>query len=384
MEADASAYLQAVDAIAPIIRRDAALAEDLARATPAMAEAFVQHGLYRLWIPRSLGGAELALPASLEVFEAAARLDGSTGWLITIGTGGGLFAAFMERSAAEEIFRPHDALIAGSGTPSGTADAVAGGYRTNGTWRFASGAHEATWFTANCVVRRDGSLVTSDQGEALVRAMAWPAAEVEILDTWSVTGLRGTGSHDFSVYDAFVPAARTFSVFTDEPREPGPLFRYPFVSIAELSFAAVALGIGRHALDEAFALAQHKTPGKSTMLLREDPTAQVRFAEAEALVRSARAFFREVAATSWQAVVAGQALTENDQALVQLASVHATAAAARAVDLLYESAGTTPLFIQDALGRCWRDVHAVTQHVSVSPRQYRDAGRRLLAGEPQS
>ncbi|GAB4325731.1 MAG: acyl-CoA dehydrogenase family protein [Dehalococcoidia bacterium] len=380
MESEAKRYLAAIDAIAPVVRRDAALAEDLAHATPAMAEAFVEHGLYRLWVPRSLDGAELDLPASLEVFEAASRLDGSAGWLVTIGTGGGLFAAFMEASAAEEVFRPKDALIAGSGTPSGTADIVDGGYRATGTWRFASGAYEATWFTANCVVRRDGNAVLDDRGEPLIRAMAFPADEVEVIETWFVTGLRGTGSHDFSVYDAFVPAARTFSVFTGKPREPGPLYRYPFMAIAELSFASVALGIARHALDEAFALAGTKMPSMSPGLMREDPAVQVRFAEAEAIVRSARAFFYETAATSWEQVVGGQVLTWKDEALVQLASVHATAAAARAVDLLYEAAGTTPLFTQDTLGRCWRDVHALTQHTSISPRRYLDAGRRLLEG----
>lgn len=380
MDGEANAYLAAVERIAPVIRRDAELAEDLARATPAMAEAFVAEGLYRLWIPRSLGGAELDLPGSLAVFEAVARVDGSAGWLVMIGTGGGLFAAFMEASASAEVFGPRDALIAGSGTPSGTADIVDGGYRANGTWRFASGAHQATWFTANCVVRQDSEPVLDDRGERLIRAMAFPADEVEILETWAVTGLRGTGSHDFCTYNAFVPVARTFSVFTDAPREPGPLYRYPFTSIAQVSFASVALGIARHAIDEASVLARTKTPTMSAGLMRDDPAVQVRFAEAEALVRSARAFFFDVAADSWAKVVAGGALDADKEAHVQLASVHATASSARAVDLLYDASGTTPLFTQDALGRCWRDVHAVTQHTSVSPRRYRDAGRQLLGG----
>jgi alkylation response protein AidB-like acyl-CoA dehydrogenase len=147
-----------------------------------------------------------------------------------------------------------------------------------GRWSFASGARHATWFTANCLL---------DDGET-TRAVAVPATEIELVNTWSVLGLRGTGSHDFMIEDRFVPAARTFST-TDDPREAGPLYRFPFFSVAELSFGAVALGVARRALDEFAALARDKRPLGSPTLLRDDADARARYARAEATVRSSRA-----------------------------------------------------------------------------------------------
>src|SRR5690606_333711 len=100
----------------------------------------VRHRLFRLWIPRRYDGLELTLPDALAVYERAAQIDGSLGWAVMIGAGGGLFAAYLEESAAREIFGPASAVIAGSGAPDGRAERAAGGYRVSGRWRYASGA----------------------------------------------------------------------------------------------------------------------------------------------------------------------------------------------------------------------------------------------------
>lgn len=131
-------------ALASLLERDADLSERDRQLTPALTAALVDHRLYRLWVPRTLDGEELPLPLSLALFEATSRLDGSFGWAVTIGTGGGLFAAQLEPAFAREIFEPPDALIAGSGTASGVATAVPGGYRVSGRWAYASGSQSAT------------------------------------------------------------------------------------------------------------------------------------------------------------------------------------------------------------------------------------------------
>jgi len=371
--------MQSLETLTPIVEAQAEAAERAGRMTPALVAAFVERGLFKLWVPRTFGGAELDLVPSLEVFEAVSRMDGASGWAVTIGTGGGLFSAVMDPSAAHEVFDPPEAVIAGSGRPSGTAEVVDGGYRAGGRWGFASGAHYATWFTANCLVRRGGQPILDAEGAPLIRAMTFPASQAQLFDSWNVPGMRATGSVEFAVAEAFVPAARTFSVFTDTPHETGPLYRYPFVSIAEVSFAAVALGIARHAIDLFPAMAATKPMRGSGDTLMQHAESAIRLAEAEALVRSARLFFYEQAAASWAEVVAGAPLSERSAAMVKLACTHAAVSATRAVDLLYEVSGSAPLLLESAFGRTWRDIHTVRQHMALSPLGYGDAGAFLAA-----
>ncbi len=343
------AVLAALDAVAPAITAAAAEADRAGRFPDEVIEAIADAGLFRLWIPHTYGGDELPVPDALEVFEAASRLDGAAGWLITIGTGGGPFAAHMEDVAAREVFGPRRALIAGSGRRSGTAVPVDGGYRVAGTWQFASGAHHATWFTANCTIE-DGA------DPPRIRAMAFPAEAVEVLDTWDVSGMRATGSHDIRVAEVFVPAERMFDVF-GESGEPGVLFRFPFGPIAQLSFAAVALGIARHALD-AFPLEVGSARRERAHGLLE---------ECEASLEVVRTRYFEEARGAWAAVRAEGLLTDDQSEAVRLASVRAARTSASVVEVLYLEAGLRPVFQVSELGRCWRDVHTVTQHISLSP-----------------
>ncbi len=346
--------------------------------TPPLLDAIYARGLFRLWVPRSCGGEEVDLPESLRIFEAASQLDGSLGWAVTIGTGGGLFAAFLEPAAAKRLYRSRDACIAGSGSPSGTAHEIEGGYRAGGRWRFASGAPHATTFTANCVVHRNARPVLDASGSPLIRAMAFPPSAVRIIPTWDTVGMRATASHDFAVDETVVPASHTFSVFTDAPRETGPLYRFPFSSTAETSFAAVALGVARHALDAFAELAAGKRVLGHEGDLAAQPVTRIAFAAAEAGVRSARAWFYEEAQAAWATVCDGAALTDRETALVRLASCHPVEASLRAVDSLHHLAGMSPLFRDSAFGRCWRDLHTVSQHALLSPAGLESAGAELL------
>jgi alkylation response protein AidB-like acyl-CoA dehydrogenase len=374
--------LAAIERIAPVIREEAAPSDGARRATPRLVEALNAERLFRLWIPRSLAGDELDLPASLGAFEAVSRLDGSAGWTVMIGVGGGLFAAFMDEAGARDVFARPDALIAGSGSPRGRAAAVEGGYLAGGEWQYASGAHQATTFTANCFVERDGQPLREAGGAPLIRAMAFPAESVEIIPNWEVLRMRGTGSHDFRVAPVFVPAKHTFSVFTDAPREPGPLYRFPFTSIAEVSFASVALGIGAHALDAFDGLAAGKMVYGTDQPLAGHAGARLAAADAFATLASARTWFYDVAREAWAVVRRGRTLDEREAADVRLASIHAGRASARAADLVFEMARTSVIRDGDELGRAWRDVHVVRQHAALSPTGLGERGLRATPARP--
>ncbi len=375
----ATPYLDALDAMAALVADEAERSEREARTTAPVVERIVEAGLFRLWVPRSIDAPELPLPPALEVFEAASRLDGSFGWAVTIGTGGGLFAGALEPETAAEIFGPREALIAGSGKPGGTAKPVDSGYLAGGRWTFASGAHHATWFTANCIL--EGERRSDGDDGPVIRALAFPANEVEIIETWDPVGMRGTGSHDFRVGSSLVPLRRTFGVFDDWPFERGPLYRYPFASIAEMSFGAVGLGIGRHAIDEFLTLAGSRRSMYTGEPLGDRQGARVRLGEAEALLSAARAWFYQVAQSSWDTVVGGDPLEGEEAARVALASIHAANSAARAATLLFEAGGSASLDAGSPLARAWRDVHALTKHVAVSPLGYEVAAAGLLGAE---
>src|SRR5690606_5655106 len=291
--------LHELDDLVPLVRERAAEADRRFALTDDVVEALVRHRLFRLWIPRRYGGFETSLPDALEIYQAAARIDGSFGWAVMIGAGGGLFAAFLDEAPARTIFEPANAVIAGSGAPEGQS------------------------------------------GEPLVRAMAFPRASVEILETWNALGMRATSSHDFRVDDVFVPEAMSFSVFADAPREPGPLYRIPFQVLSELPFVAVALGVARHALDAFAALAQRKRPLGAKGVLRDDGTARAAFADAFAAWRIARDGVRALAARAWEAATAGRALTAEELAEITATSVHVVRRLDAAVDELATLAGMT-------------------------------------------
>src|SRR5262249_44867562 len=148
-------------------------------------------------------------------------------------------------------------------------------YRATGRWAFGSGSEHCSWLLGGCVVIDGGKPVLLGRGVPDSRMMLFRASDVRILDTWTVSGLRGTGSHDLEVADVFVPAERAVSLITDRPRAEGPLFRFPVFGLLALGIAAVATGIARAAIDALVDIAGAKTPTGSKRLLGERAVIQL-------------------------------------------------------------------------------------------------------------
>ena len=375
--------LNRLDEISALARSSASEADRLARLPQQVADALLRHGLFRIWIPKRAGGFELALADALRVYEAAARIDGSVGWAVMIGSGGGLFAAYLDVDAAHSLYSRPDAVIAGSGAPDGRAERVAGGYRATGRWHYASGAQYATTFTANCLVTQSGTVVVGPDGNPLIRAMAFDSSRVDVVRAWDTTGMRGTGSDDFAVRDVFVPEAHTFSVFTDAPRETGPLYRLPFGVLTELPVSAVAVGIARHALEAFSVLARRKKAADARQLLSDDPTVQNTFAQAQATCQQVKAGLAALADDAWQAALANRPLSDHELAQITAGCAFAVGRLRSAVDELIAVSGMTGIQADNELARAWRDLQTVAAHGSVSPRQLTKAGARLL-GDAQA
>jgi alkylation response protein AidB-like acyl-CoA dehydrogenase len=221
-------------------------------------------------------------------------------------------------------------------------------------------------------------------GPAMI-AFLVPTAEAEILDTWYTLGMRGTDSNDAAFTDLFVPARRAFPLVPEFERGKhfqGPLYRYPAVPIIALFGAGVVMAAARGALDEFRALAQRKVPMGSMKTLRDRGMVQASLAEAEAMLRSARALFYATLEEAWTRTTAGQPNTMEHRADLLLAGVHAAKSAAQVTELLQRLAGTTGIYTRSPLERYFRDAHTLRHHGFVSESKLDSVGQVYLGLPP--
>jgi indole-3-acetate monooxygenase len=376
-----SSYIDAAKGLAPQIQASAEEIEQSRRLPPSLVEAMGQAGLFRLWIPRALGGEETDPLTFVRVIEEISKADGSAGWCVALCGGNNVFAGYLPAEAAREIYgNDPDVRTAGAFRPFGSARVVDGGYRVTGQWPLASGCQHSSWIVGGCRILDGDQPRLSPDGAPITRILFFPARECEILDTWHRIGLRGTGSHDFAVADVFVPATHSLS-FREPPVEPGPLYALPTIALFSTGLAAVALGIARHAIDILTALAGTKIASRSRQSLRDDGILQANLGRAEALLRSGRAFVYEVLGEAWEVVNAGHTVTLAQRAALWLASTHAANTAKEATELMFSAGGSASPYTSSGLERCVRDIHAVTQHILLVTPNYQMVGQAFLGAD---
>jgi alkylation response protein AidB-like acyl-CoA dehydrogenase len=224
-----------------------------------------------------------------------------------------------------------------------------------------------------------------DKGEPEVVMVYLPREGCQIIDTWHVLGMRGTGSNDVSVNDVFVPKARTFPMvpeFDPGTHYQGPLYRFPVIGIAASSIPPVMLAVARRAVDEVSDLAQGKTPVGASGLLRDRASAQTRVAQAEALLRSGRLLLYDTLGTAWDTTLAGEALSLTQKADLLLALTHAANSATQAVELVYSVAGTSGIRTSNPLERHFRDIQVLRHHALAAESRYATVGQVYLGLPP--
>src|SRR6266404_5650483 len=182
-------------------------------------------GFFRIYLPEVYGGLDLTPMEAIEVFEELAQADASVAWCVWNGNTHWT-AAQLAPEAARTIHADPDVVTANSTRASGQAQIVDGGYRVSGRWSFVSGCELATWMVLLCIVHEAGEPRISPAGAPANRFMLVPARDCDIIDTWTVGGLCGTGSHDVVVRDVFVPMSYG-SGFTDPHVLPEPRYRLP-------------------------------------------------------------------------------------------------------------------------------------------------------------
>lgn len=367
-----------LDAAAEAIERRRELPE-------ATVEALIERGLFRLLLPRTLGGAELRPAAYVTVIEEVAKHDASVAWCLGQACGCSMTSAYLDPEVAREIFGGKRGIVAWGPPGPAEARAVPGGCRLTGTWSFASGSHHATWLGAHvAILAPDGAPQLRPDGGPVMRTLLFPKASASFTDIWHVIGLRGTGSDSYTVTDLFVPERHTVLRETAaKPRQPGLLYAFSSSNIYASGFAGVALGIARSALDAFVELARDKIPRGAKRTLRDNNVVQAQVSQSEARVCGARAFLLGSLDEIWREVSGSGRLTIDHNTTIRLASTWAIHQACEVVDTAYHAAGATAIFESNPFERRFRDIHTVVQQYQGRQAHFETVGQVLLGLEPE-
>jgi alkylation response protein AidB-like acyl-CoA dehydrogenase len=367
--------LDAVKALIPSITVRAEEIERARRLPPDLVDELLAAGCFRMLVPRSHGGAELDPPAQTQVLEELARADASVAWTVMIGSEAPVLFRMLPRASFDALYADGpDVIMAGASKPTGVATPVEGGYRVSGQWAFASGCQHAHWFIGHCVV--------DDGRQPPGRMMVLPQSDLEIKDTWSVSGLCGTGSHDVVANGAFVPDELSFVMFGSEPAVDVPSLQIPEVTRAAIQIASVTIGVARGALDEIVALARDKTPTFAEGPLASNPLFQNQLGEADTQLRAARTALYAEADMVWAKAQASAPFTPEDRAHVRGTTTWVARTAAAVVTTAYQAGGSSSIYTSNPLQRRLRDAHTLTQHFVMKADTFTKVGAVLAGQEP--
>jgi len=369
--------------LAPLLAAAAARIDAARELPPDVLDAMHAEGMFRLLVPRSVGGAELDPATYVQCVEAIAGGDASVAWCMNQGSGCSMSAGYLAPEVAREIFGgARDVLAWGMG-PGARAIRVEGGWRISGNWAFASGSRHATWLGAHCpCFEADGTPQRYPDGRPYERTMLFRREIAAIKDIWQVVGLRGTGSDAYSVPDLFVDDAHTLT--RDKPeerREPGLIYRFAAMQIYASGFAMVALGAARAMLDSFVELARGKTPALTQSALRDSAVVQSEIGIADAKLKSARTWLIHVLRETQDAAKLAGELTTEQRIAIRQASTFAIHQAKEVADVTYHEAGSTAIFDANPFERRFRDVNTVTQQVQGRRSHFETVGQYLLGAE---
>ena len=354
--------------------------ERLRCTAPAVVDKIKDLQLYRMGLPKSPGGWEDDPVEVLKVYELASSAEASVGWSLWNNHLACTFGRFLDEESMNEIFKDPSHVYANSARPEGVAEIVPGGYKVSGRWTLVSGCELSDWLALRCLVTSDYLPKTLEPG-AKLKLFFIPKSEIKIIDTWSVGGLRGTGSHDVEVSEAFV--TEKYAVDFDSPVAIDNAYsRLPIGCLNAAGNAAIALGLLKAATDDLVKMCQERiTPGKNPDL-RDRLTIQDAVAKSKTLLNASRTQLHNSVSTIWKQSLENGTYTDEQLADVWAASVQAAINARAMVTEIYSVAGTASLYTSSLIERAHRDIHAVLQHGIIQPHWMNQAGMAYLGIKP--
>jgi indole-3-acetate monooxygenase len=377
-------YLQRARVLGPQLAAAAVEIERRRELPEPIVEALVDAGLFRLLLPRSLGGGELMPAAYVGIIEEIAKHDASVAWCLGQACGCTMTAAYLKPDVGSEIFGSARGIVAWGPPGPGEARIAPGGYRLSGTWSFASGSHHATWLGAHvAVISENGVPRLRSDGSPVFRTLLFSKSRAAMADTWHVVGLRGTGSDTYTASDLFVPEDYTVERSGEAKQyQTGLLYAFSSSNIYSAGFAGVALGVAQGVFDAFIELARGKIPRGARSTLRDNNVIQAQVAQAAARTGAARAFLLRSLNEIWRAAQRSGRLSPDHHTTIRLASTWAIHQARDAVDALYHAAGSSAIFEDDPFERRFRDIHTVVQQYQGRQTHFETVGQALLGLAP--
>lgn len=373
--------LQAARALQSELSERAAEMEDVRRLPADLAAKLAEGGLFRMITPTAYGGLECSPREIVDAVEAVAEANASAGWCVMIGATTAMNAAYMDPEFAKEIYNSPTTITGGVFAPMGKAIVDGDDYVVSGRWQWGSGSANCTWLCGGSMVFENGELRTLPNGRPDARMMIFPAEDAELIDTWHVMGLKGTGSGDIAVENVRVPKGRSVSLVADKPVIDGALFKFPAFGLLSLGVAATALGNAKGALQSFADLAGAKKNQGSKKTLSERATIQSEMARMTAQFRAARAYLHDEIEQTWEIAQNSDDIPVERRAALRMACTHIVRTGAEICRTCYDLGGGAALFEASDLQRRFRDSHAMTQHIVTAPATWELTGR-LLFGLP--
>ena len=386
--------VERVHRLTQIIREGGDEAQKLRHLPHETVNVLIDEGLFRFTLPPELGGEDASSMETIEVLEAISAIDASVGWNVMIGSEiNAMAAGGMPADLAKEVYLDNPRVIMCGGGGPGTVPGKAveqpdGSFKIWGQTTFQSGCHQVEWAFMSCPIyeSEDAEAPIMDEAAGMPKMKMFfvNRSLFEIVDTWDVAGLRGSGSHDVKVDGAVIEKKWLDVELMKLPAlYPNPVFRIPVPLRLSYNKAAVALGVGRGALDAFSDLAQNKVPMLSPGTLRDRPVAQYRMGEAEATVQAARAYVMEAMREVEDELHAGAPHPGAETTRkARLACTFAANACMHAVDGIHNTAGTTGARMYSPLERKLRDAHGCASHRWVAHPLYETIGKLYLGHEP--
>jgi indole-3-acetate monooxygenase len=365
-------------ALVPEIQRRAGETAKLRRLPADLVEKLKAAGVFRIMFSKSWGGPEMPLPQQVELMETLAYGDPSVSWVVKIGSDSGYFCAFLEESAARELYPSIDYVTAGQAPPNGRAVRVPGGYRVTGRWGFGSGCTHADVFIGGCLVLETEGAPPSETIFILA-----PASSFEIEDTWFSNGLAGSGSHHYKTRDLFVPERHAFTL-AGPPKIDSPLYADTGSATVFIPMAGTPLGVMRRAIDVTLELAGKKAitlPAPPT-LMRHLPRVRFALARAQMLYGAARAAVYESVNRYWAELLRdghGSLQTRRDMGL---ARIHAHRTAREVAQLMFDTVGAPAVYENLPLGSLLADAIVINQHLGFNDGVVERLGGMMLGDPP--
>ena len=367
-------------------------AQEIRRMPDKIRDLMIDEGLFRFTLPPELGGEDATAIETIEILEAISAIDASIGWNIMLGSEiNAMAAGGMPKDLAKEVYLDNPRVVMCGGGGPGTQPSYAveqpdGSYNVWGETTFISGCHNSEWCFMGAPILDDGEPRKDKNGAPMVKMWFLHRSQWEIIDTWDVAGLRGSGSHNVRADGAVVePKWLPVDLMITPALYDNPVFRIPVPLRLSYNKVAVALGVAKGALECFVDIANNKVPMLSASKLMERPIAQYKMAEQTAKYRAARALVMEAMAAVEEELLAGAEAPSAETTInARLACTYGAQACMEVVDVVHASCGTSASYMKNPLERKLRDAHGAASHRWVAHPLYETLGGILFGLEPDA